>query len=235
MLSELLAQQIESLRSVSGGVISNVDGFVQTVEDPDTLNLDHENARVHSKENLDAIGTSLNEFGFRKASVSVKEGTRRVYAGNGVVTWLLMNEIDVCPVIWIPESFTDEQAMAFALADNRSGELSDWNFSQLEENLKAVGADFDANDLGFDENFLEEIFSNFDEIDDVFKESEDDEEEDEERNGLVKLLLEPDDLLVVERALAEAEMESRGKALSKICRRYLDEKRKETEEGQPDL
>ena len=154
MLSDLLKSQLESFRQLKGNVISDIDGFRQTVENPFSLVLDAENAREHSQSNLAAIGESLNAFGFRKASICVQEETGIVYAGNGVVTWLIHNSIDVCPVLWIPADFSEAQAKAFALADNRSSEMSDWNTEQLQESLDEISDLFDIEDFGFDAEFM---------------------------------------------------------------------------------
>lgn len=159
MISDLLQAQLDAFRAHKDVPLTDIEGFRQTIEDPSTLFLDTENAREHSPENLQAIGESLNMFGFRKSSICVQEESRIVYAGNGIVTYLQYNDIDVCPVLWIPESFTEEQAMAFALADNRSSDLSAWNLEQLEENLASVAEEIDIEPLGFDPEFMSQFDS----------------------------------------------------------------------------
>ena len=61
MISERLHAQIQALTSIPDGIISDVDGYRQTVEDPKTLIPDPENANLHTDENLAAIGQSLTE------------------------------------------------------------------------------------------------------------------------------------------------------------------------------
>ena len=156
-LSDRLQHQIEAFHAHRDAPLTDIDGFKQTIEDPSTLFLDVENAREHSPENLQSIGESLNAFGFRKNSVCVQEGSRVVYAGNGIVTYLVYNEIDVCPVLWIPEEFTEEQAKAFALADNRTSDLSTWNLEQLQENLAVISEEYDLERLGFDSEFMSQF------------------------------------------------------------------------------
>ena len=120
MLSEHLQHQINALSKVPDGIISDVDGYRQTVEDPKTLVPDPDNANVHTDENLASIGNSLNLFGFRKNAIAVQEETRIIYAGNGIVQWCIENDVPVCPVVWIPKEMSETDAKAFALADNQS-------------------------------------------------------------------------------------------------------------------
>lgn len=156
-MSAIFEAQIEAFRAHRDTPLSDIEGYRQTIEDPSTLFLDPENAREHSPENLQAIGESLTTFGFRKNSICVQEGTNIVYAGNGIVTYLVYNDIDVCPVLWIPESFAEEEARAFALADNRSSDMSSWNLEQLEENLANVAENVDIEALGFDPEFMSQF------------------------------------------------------------------------------
>lgn len=113
-----------------------------------SLTLDPENARKHSKKNLDAIAGSLTTFGQRRPLVV---WDNIVIAGNGTLEaakslgWETV-EITRCPADW-----THEQARAYALADNRTAELAEWDSeilaSQLVE-LDAVG--YDISDWGFE-------------------------------------------------------------------------------------
>jgi hypothetical protein len=54
----------------------------------------------------------------------------------------------------------DADAAAFALADNRSAELADWDWKQLSETLAQLEVDlpeFDLNGLGWDDTELEAL------------------------------------------------------------------------------
>ena len=65
-LSALLEKQIKVFSSLDGGIISDIDGYRQTVEDPASLVLDPNNAKVHKTHDLEMIGHSLNAFRFPK-------------------------------------------------------------------------------------------------------------------------------------------------------------------------
>ena len=106
----------------------------------ESLTLDPNNARKHSKRNLEAIAASLDRFGQRKPIV-VHNGI--VIAGNGTVEAaksLGWKEIGItrCPADWDAET-----AKAYALADNRSAELAEWDDKILSTQL------LDLNDMGW--------------------------------------------------------------------------------------
>ena len=114
----------------------------------DSLTLDPNNARKHSKRNIAAIAGSLEKFGQRKPIVV--HGSK-VIAGNGTVEaarslgWI---EIDVARV---PDDWSEDEAKAYALADNRSAELAEWDEPVLAGQLLELDASgWDLSALGFD-------------------------------------------------------------------------------------
>lgn len=228
MLSERLEKQIKAFEAIKkkDGVISDIEGYRQTVEDPNSLILDPNNAKVHSEHDLSAIGYSLEAFGFRKNAISVQEKTRIVYAGNGILQWLITNNINVCPVLWIPESMTESEAKAFALADNQSATLADYDWSEITKRLSEVGEYFTPEELGFETEMVSSLFDEIGSVDEAIASMRktDIRTPDAARNksGLVKLLFMPSELSIVERALKTAKQPSRGEALSVICKAYLE-------------
>ena len=90
----------------------------------DSLKLDPKNARKHSKKNLDAIANSLKQFGQRKPIV-VHNGV--VIAGNGTLEAARSLGWSQIAIVRTPEDWDADTAKAFALADNRSAELAEWN------------------------------------------------------------------------------------------------------------
>lgn len=115
----------------------------------DKLTPDPDNARKHSERNLKAIAGSLETFGQRKPIVATLDGI--VIAGNGTLAAaksLGWTEIEVA---YIPAGWTWEQSRAFALADNRTAELADWDADKLASQLielDAVGWELD--NVGFE-------------------------------------------------------------------------------------
>ena len=120
---------------------------VETVK-IESLTLDPNNARKHSKRNLDAIASSLDKFGQRKPIV-VHNGV--VIAGNGTLEaarTLGWTEIGIsrCPDDWDADT-----AKAYALADNRSAELAEWDDLVLANQLLDLdGMGWDIEALGFE-------------------------------------------------------------------------------------
>ena len=125
------------------------------------LSLDPKNARKHSARNLEAIAASLNKFGQRKPIV-VHRGV--VLAGNGTLEAarsLGWTEIDVAEV---PEDWDNDTAKAYALADNRTAELAEWDESELAKQLLELqDADWDIEQLGFEVPALADIDGDMDE------------------------------------------------------------------------
>ena len=112
------------------------------------LSLDPKNARKHSARNLEAIAASLEKFGQRKPIV-VHRGV--VLAGNGTLEaakTLGWTEIEVAEV---PDDWDNDTAKAYALADNRTAELAEWDESELAKQLLELqDADWDITELGFE-------------------------------------------------------------------------------------
>jgi hypothetical protein len=113
----------------------------------DDLALDPNNARKHNDENLRVIAESLKAFGQRKPIVVWK---KTVIAGNGTIVAarsLGWKEIDVA---LIPDDWDADKVKAFALADNRSAELAEWNKEVLASQLiELEEANFEIEDFGF--------------------------------------------------------------------------------------
>ena len=189
---------------------------------------DPDNANLHTDENLAAIGNSLNKFGFRKNPIAVQEGTRIIYAGNGIVQWCIENDVPVCPVVWIPKEMSETDAKAFALADNQSAHLAEWDIEQIEQTLESIRDEHSPESLGFDPDALQEAFDELSGVDEAvgkMRNTPIKKEKSEPSGGLVKILLLPTEIGTVEKALRAAQMPSRGEALTEICKQYLEAQR----------
>jgi DNA modification methylase len=116
-----------------------------------SLREDPKNARKHDKRNLAAIAKSLSEFGQRKPIVALADGT--VIAGNctlAAARALGWTELAVA-------TFEDEaKAKAYAIADNRAGELASWDDDLLAESLAGLDEDLRAA-CGFSTAELEQL------------------------------------------------------------------------------
>lgn len=105
----------------------------------DSLTPDPFNARKHSKKNLDAIASSLKQFGQRRPIVVDSSGT--VIAGNG--TLQAAKSLGWAEVSVTVFPFDDPvKARAYGIADNRTAELAEWDHSVLAgylEDLNLAG------------------------------------------------------------------------------------------------
>ena len=122
----------------------------------DSLRPDSRNARKHGKKNLDTIKASLAQFGQLRAAVIRFDGT--VLAGNGMLEAARSLDWTELSVTVVPDDWTDEEARAYALADNRTGELAEWDVAVLDEHLvelEVAGLDIEA--LGFETPKREDV------------------------------------------------------------------------------
>jgi ParB-like chromosome segregation protein Spo0J len=99
------------------------------------LNLDPANARTHGEKNLAAIRASLAQFGQRKPIVVQRAGMI-VRAGNGTVTAAkALGWTHIAAVVLDDDNATAAQ---FAIADNRTAELAEWDPDALALQLQAM-------------------------------------------------------------------------------------------------
>jgi site-specific DNA-methyltransferase (adenine-specific) len=112
-----------------------------------SLKQDANNARKHSPKNLKAIKGSLRKFGQQKPIVVDGEGV--VIAGNG--TLAAAQEIGWTEIDVVRTALVGADAVAFALADNRTAELAEWDDAILGGALQALReGGFDIEAIGFD-------------------------------------------------------------------------------------
>ena len=111
------------------------------------LTFDPQNARRHGKKNKDAVLSSLKKFGQQKPVVILADGT--VIAGNATTeaaSTLGWQEINV-----VVFDGTKDEAVAFAIADNRTAELATWDWDILADQLSLIknAEGLDLLDVGF--------------------------------------------------------------------------------------
>lgn len=114
----------------------------------DSLIPDPENARLHGEDNMDAIRKSLERFGQVRPIVVMADGT--VIAGNGTLEAARSLGWKKIDIVRIPANWDRDRAMAYAIADNRTGELAEWDESVLSSQLMELdAAGWDLTVLGF--------------------------------------------------------------------------------------
>lgn len=118
------------------------------------LALDPDNARSHGERDTDAIAQSLRRFGQQKPVVVRGDGV--VLAGNGRLVAARM--LGWTHLAVLPSTLTAETAAAYAIADNRTAELSTWDEPSLLDTLQSIqGTDGPATveALGFSEDDMD--------------------------------------------------------------------------------
>lgn len=122
---------------------------------PSTLTEYKNNAREHHEADVNAIAASIKEFGFNDP---IGVWHDEIVEGHGRLLAAIQLKLKKVPIIRLDE-LTDEQRKAYALAHNKTAELSNWNFDILDSELQAL-SDFDMSQFGFnakafdDESYL---------------------------------------------------------------------------------
>ncbi len=112
------------------------------------LTFDPFNARKHSEANIIAIVESLKQFGQRKPIVVTADNV--IVAGNGTVEAARLLGLTDVDVVRVPKEWSADQVKAFALADNRTAELAEWNEEVLSSQLVDLQVfGYDIETLGF--------------------------------------------------------------------------------------
>jgi len=119
----------------------------------DSLHPDPANARRHPERNTQAIVGSLDRFGQRFPIVVQKQGMV-VRAGNGRIEAMKSMGWDHVAAVIVDESSVD--ATAFAIADNRTAELAEWDDETLASLLQSMDEP-DRESAGFNEAELGEL------------------------------------------------------------------------------
>lgn len=95
---------------------------------------------------VDAVANSIREFGFKVPIVIDKNG--EIIAGHTRYKAAKKMKLEEIPCI-IADDLTEEQIKAFRLADNKVGELADWDFDLLSDELGGI-FNIDMAEFGFD-------------------------------------------------------------------------------------
>lgn len=104
-------------------------------------------------EAVDAVAASIREFGWQQPIVVDKDGV--IIAGHTRYKAAKKLKCDTVPVV-VADDLTEDQVKAYRLADNKTGELAEWDTALLGEELAEL-ADFDMSQFGFDTILQEEV------------------------------------------------------------------------------
>ena len=110
------------------------------------------NARKHGETDINAIKASIKQFGFDDP-VGIWSDHNVIVEGHGRV--MAAKELGMTEVPCIRlDHLTDEERRAYALAHNRTAELSGWDFNVRDSELSEI-MDIDMSQFGFNEEFID--------------------------------------------------------------------------------
>ncbi|HXY73978.1 MAG TPA: DNA modification methylase [Dehalococcoidales bacterium] len=117
---------------------------IQEIE-PSKLHPWEENPRKNDHA-IDAIAESIRSFGFNVPILCDQNLT--IIAGH--TRWKAANKLGMCAVPVIVIEMSDVQRKAFAVADNKTAEIADWNYPRLKKLVEElISEDVDIQSLGF--------------------------------------------------------------------------------------
>lgn len=118
-------------KSIEGGLGGGLLIERRSVHD---LSNDPANARKHNDRNIDAIIASLRRFGQQKPIVI--DRTNIVRAGNGTLE--AARRLGWESIDCVTTSLEGSDAIAYAIADNRTAELAEWDEDTLAAQLNGL-------------------------------------------------------------------------------------------------
>lgn len=95
---------------------------------------------------VDAVANSISQFGFKVPVVIDKDNV--IVCGHTRYKAAEKLGLETVPCV-VADDLTDEQIKAYRLADNKVGELAEWDIDLLGEELDGI-FDIDMSDFGFD-------------------------------------------------------------------------------------
>ena len=128
----------------------------------DSLSFDPSNVRKHGERNLATIKASLLRFGQQKPIVVDANGVVR--AGNG--TLAAAKALGWKEIAVVRSTLAGSEATAYAIADNRTAELAEWDEDALSETLSALQCEDEAllDAAGFDSAELSRMIDGMAEV-----------------------------------------------------------------------
>ena len=120
------------------------------------------NARMHDNA-IEAIKNSIAQFGFKQPIVVDSEMV--IIIGHGRLKAAKELGINEVPV-HIASNLTPEQAQALRIVDNKTSELSEWDFQRLIIDIEELTSsnEIDLTTLGFDQKELNKLLNEHSEI-----------------------------------------------------------------------
>jgi hypothetical protein len=119
-----------------------------------SISQDPANLRKHGERNIDAIVASLRKFGQQHPIVIDSKGV--ILSGNG--RYMAAVKLGWSDIKVVESSLTGSAATAYAIADNRTAELAEWDTTALAETLRALQSEeFDTTAAGYSDGEIDAL------------------------------------------------------------------------------
>lgn len=182
----------------------------------DSVRPDPDNAREHNERSIDALVADLKQFGQQKNIVVDRDGV--IKAGNG--TWRAAKLLKWSHINIARSALDSKRVDLYAVADNRTAELSYFDDAALAEKLQGVSPD-DLLALGFDQPEAEALLAGLeDPLEQIVEKAE--KGQGHHLDVMVRLMISVKSCALVEDALTATGEMNRETALLAICKAYLD-------------
>lgn len=113
------------------------------------------NAKIHGKKQLEKLKDSISEFGFLTPCLIDQD--YNIIAGHGRVLAAKELKFKKIPCVFV-EGLSEQQRRAYILADNRLGELGEWDMELVAQELNALtdeGFNIDLTGFSIDDSILD--------------------------------------------------------------------------------
>lgn len=108
------------------------------------------NAKLHTREQIEAVEASIREFGFRNPVIAWhnEQGDAEIVAGHARTAAARNLGMDEVPCIFV-DDLSDAQRRALTLADNKTTMMTGFDEDMLAYELDVLAEEFDMAELGF--------------------------------------------------------------------------------------
>jgi len=116
------------------------------------------NAKLHTKEQIEAVKASIREFGFRNPIIAWhdSDGAAEIVAGHARAKAAQELGLEEVPVVFC-DDLTDAQRRALTLADNQTTMMTGFDEDMLAYELDVLSSEFDMALFGFDLEAIVEL------------------------------------------------------------------------------
>lgn len=104
----------------------------------------YENNPRKNDKSVNAVANSIKQFGFKVPIIIDGDGV--IVAGHTRYKAAVKLKLDTVPCI-VADDLTEEQIKAFRIADNKVGEMSEWDMDLLSDELEDI-LDIDMSEFG---------------------------------------------------------------------------------------